>query len=68
MIVKSMLCVQLMYPDRVEGLMLINCTASQAGWVEWGYQKVILRNCLCCHDSSASLITLLELTKVSDYI
>ena len=34
-------CCQLMYPDRVEGLMLVNCTASQAGWVEWGYQKVI---------------------------
>lgn len=29
----------LAYPDRVEGLVLINCTASQAGWIEWGYQK-----------------------------
>jgi len=37
-----------MHPDRVEGLMLINCTASQAGWVEWGYQKVINSNCPCC--------------------
>jgi len=32
---------QLSYPDRVEGLVLINGTAGQAGWVEWGYQKVI---------------------------
>jgi len=34
---------QLAYPDRVEGLMLVNGTASQAGWVEWGYQKVKLK-------------------------
>jgi len=31
---------QLAYPDRVEGLVLLNCTAGQAGWVEWSYQKV----------------------------
>lgn len=29
----------LAYPERVEALVLINCGASQAGWVEWGYQK-----------------------------
>lgn len=34
---------QLAYPDRVDGLMLVNCTAAQAGWVEWGYQKVSLQ-------------------------
>ena len=31
---------QLNYPDKVDGLVLVNCTAKQAGWVEWGYQKV----------------------------
>jgi len=36
---------QLKHPDKVDGLVLINCTAKQAGWVEWGYQKVCL--CVC---------------------
>jgi pimeloyl-ACP methyl ester carboxylesterase len=26
-------------PERVEALVLVNCSASQAGWIEWGYQK-----------------------------
>jgi len=29
----------LQYPERVEALLLINPSASQAGWIEWGYQK-----------------------------
>jgi len=27
------------HPDQVEALALLNCTSTQAGWVEWGYQK-----------------------------
>ncbi|KAK2155057.1 hypothetical protein LSH36_250g01036 [Paralvinella palmiformis] len=27
------------HPEKVDGLCLINCTASKAGWSEWGYQK-----------------------------
>ncbi|CAD5117534.1 DgyrCDS6299 [Dimorphilus gyrociliatus] len=30
----------LSHPDKVEGLILINCTASKAGWTEWAYQKM----------------------------
>lgn len=30
-----------MYPDKVDGLVLINSTATKATWTEWGYQKVI---------------------------
>ncbi|CAI4224327.1 unnamed protein product [Auanema sp. JU1783] len=29
--------------NRVNALILVNCTNSQAGWVEWGYQKINLR-------------------------
>jgi pimeloyl-ACP methyl ester carboxylesterase len=29
----------LFYPDKVEGLILINGTAEKCGWIEWGYQK-----------------------------
>jgi len=36
----SVMFLQLNYPDKVDGLVLVNCTAKQAGWVEWGYQKV----------------------------
>jgi len=32
------------HADKVDGLVLINCTAKQAGWVEWGYQKVRVRH------------------------
>lgn len=29
-----------MYPSKVEGMILVNCSPTQAGWLEWGYQKV----------------------------
>ncbi|XP_003743483.1 protein NDRG3 [Galendromus occidentalis] len=28
------------HPECVDGLFLINCTASKSSWTEWGYQKV----------------------------
>ena len=31
---------QLMYPDRMDALVLINCSSTKAGWMEWAYQKV----------------------------
>ena len=31
---------QLSHPEKVDGLVLINGTASKATWTEWGYQKV----------------------------
>jgi len=30
-------------PDRVEALCLINVVSTQAGWIEWGYQKLNAR-------------------------
>ena len=30
--------------DKVEGLVLVNCGTSSMGWIEWGYQKVIIRS------------------------
>lgn len=27
------------FPERVEALILINANCTQAGWIEWGYQK-----------------------------
>ncbi|XP_046370000.1 protein NDRG3-like isoform X2 [Haliotis rufescens] len=30
----------LLHPDSVDSLALVNATASQAGWMEWGYQKM----------------------------
>ncbi|GFS70458.1 protein NDRG3 [Nephila pilipes] len=30
----------LMYPHCVDGLFLVNCTSTAAGWTEWGYQKL----------------------------
>uniref|UniRef100_A0A914WLJ7 Protein NDRG3 n=1 Tax=Plectus sambesii TaxID=2011161 RepID=A0A914WLJ7_9BILA len=27
-------------PKKVDGLILINCVVTAAGWIEWGYQKV----------------------------
>ncbi|VDP09171.1 unnamed protein product [Soboliphyme baturini] len=27
------------YPKSVESLILVNCVCTQAGWIEWGYQK-----------------------------
>lgn len=29
----------LLYPERVDCLMLVNTCSTKAGWVEWGYQK-----------------------------
>ena len=34
---------QLAHHDRVDSLVLVNPCASQAGWIEWGYQKVRAR-------------------------
>ncbi|XP_048488960.1 protein NDRG3 isoform X8 [Plutella xylostella] len=28
------------HPQKVDALALINCTSTQAGWIEWGYQKM----------------------------
>lgn len=28
------------YPDCVDGLFLVNCTATVSSWTEWGYQKL----------------------------
>jgi len=29
----------LVHPEKVEGLILINCNVGKCGWIEWGYQK-----------------------------
>ena len=31
---------QLKYTDKVDGLVLINCTSGKSTWTEWGLQKV----------------------------
>ncbi|XP_038112038.1 protein NDRG3 isoform X5 [Culex quinquefasciatus] len=31
-------------PDKVGALCLINCSSTQAGWIEWGYQLLNTRN------------------------
>ncbi|XP_069689489.1 protein NDRG3 isoform X2 [Periplaneta americana] len=31
------------HPEKVEALCLINCVSTQAGWIEWGYQKLNAR-------------------------
>ena len=31
-------------PKLVEGLILVNCDSQKAGWVEWGYHKVNIKN------------------------
>ena len=36
----GMVLLQLNHPDMVDGLVLVNCSATKAGWMEWGYQKV----------------------------
>lgn len=33
----------LAHPEKVEALCLINVVATQAGWIEWGYQKINAR-------------------------
>ncbi|CAD6184241.1 unnamed protein product [Caenorhabditis auriculariae] len=30
--------------NRIDALVLVNCCATQAGWVEWGYEKWNIRN------------------------
>ncbi|XP_053624970.1 protein NDRG3 isoform X4 [Plodia interpunctella] len=34
----------LVHPQKVDALALINCTSSQAGWIEWAYQKINSRS------------------------
>lgn len=34
----------LAHPERVNALCLINCVSTQAGWIEWGYQKLNVRH------------------------
>lgn len=31
-------------PNKVVALCLINCVSTQAGWIEWGYQKLNARH------------------------
>jgi pimeloyl-ACP methyl ester carboxylesterase len=31
-------------PNQVTALCLINCVSTQAGWIEWGYQKLNARH------------------------
>ncbi|EDO40164.1 predicted protein [Nematostella vectensis] len=33
----------LMYPDFVDALVLVNLSVGKSGWIEWGYQKVCVR-------------------------
>lgn len=34
----------LIHPDKVGALCLVNCSSTQAGWIEWGYQSMNARN------------------------
>lgn len=34
----------LAHPEKVSALCLINCNSTQAGWIEWGYQKLNARH------------------------
>jgi pimeloyl-ACP methyl ester carboxylesterase len=34
----------LKYPDKMDALILVNCVSTQAGWIEWGYQKLNARH------------------------
>ncbi|XP_019700820.1 protein NDRG3 isoform X3 [Harpegnathos saltator] len=34
----------LAHPEKVNALCLINCVSTQAGWIEWGYQKMNVRH------------------------
>lgn len=34
----------LAHPSKVNALCLINCISTQAGWIEWGYQKLNVRH------------------------
>ncbi|XP_050698095.1 protein NDRG3-like isoform X3 [Eriocheir sinensis] len=32
------------FPNYVDALVLVNCSSTQAGWIEWGYQKLNIRH------------------------
>lgn len=32
------------HPEHVSALCLVNCVSTQAGWIEWGYQKLNARH------------------------
>lgn len=32
------------HPEKVSALCLVNCVSTQAGWIEWGYQKLNARH------------------------
>ncbi|XP_046389384.1 protein NDRG3 isoform X3 [Ischnura elegans] len=32
------------HPEKVEAMCLVNCMSTQAGWIEWGYQKLNARH------------------------
>lgn len=34
----------LAHSDKVDALILVNCVSTQAGWIEWGYQKLNARH------------------------
>lgn len=34
----------LAHPEKINALCLINCVSTQAGWIEWGYQKLNVRH------------------------
>ncbi|KAK7873968.1 hypothetical protein R5R35_012972 [Gryllus longicercus] len=34
----------LAHPGKIEALCIINCVSTQAGWIEWGYQKLNTRH------------------------
>jgi pimeloyl-ACP methyl ester carboxylesterase len=34
----------LAHPEHVDALILVNCVSTQAGWIEWGYQKLNTRH------------------------
>ena len=38
----------LKHPARLEGLVLVNCVSTTAGWIEWGYQKVDRKSQYLC--------------------
>jgi pimeloyl-ACP methyl ester carboxylesterase len=34
----------LQHPDKIGALCLVNCSSTQAGWIEWGYQSLNARS------------------------
>jgi len=34
----------LSHPEKMDALCVVNCVSTQAGWIEWGYQKINTRN------------------------